>query len=70
MKTVVVTACPSGIASTILAADLLKNAAQALEWPVEIEMQSSLTQATPLSDAQIAAAELVILLGPVSNAQR
>ncbi|MGL5291411.1 MAG: PTS fructose-like transporter subunit IIB [Vibrionaceae bacterium] len=70
MKTVIVTACPSGIASTILAADLLKNAAQTLEWPVEIEMQSSLTQATPLSDAQIAAAELVILLGPVSNAQR
>ncbi|MGL5335265.1 MAG: hypothetical protein ACRC9R_03825, partial [Enterovibrio sp.] len=43
MRTVVVTACPSGIASTILAADLLKNAAHALKWPVEIEMQSSLT---------------------------
>ncbi|MGL5250499.1 MAG: hypothetical protein ACRC7P_05380, partial [Enterovibrio sp.] len=54
MKTVIVTACPSGIASTILAADLLKSAAQAIDWSVEIEMQSSLKKATPLTDAQIA----------------
>ncbi|MGL4734949.1 MAG: PTS fructose-like transporter subunit IIB [Enterovibrio sp.] len=70
MKTVIVTACPSGIASTILAADLLKSAAQAIDWSVEIEMQSSLKKATPLTDAQIADAQLVILLGPVSDMQR
>lgn len=70
MKAVIVTSCPSGIANTIIAADLIEKAAADLGWQVAIESQTSIKEITPLSDIDINAAEVVILIGHVQDRSR
>ncbi len=70
MKAVIVTSCPSGIANTIITADLIEKAAADLGWQVAIESQTSIKENTPLSGADINAAEVVILIGHVQDLSR
>lgn len=61
MNVVVVTACPSGMATTFLAARRLEQAATRRGWQPHIEMHGELEPVTPVSDAVIAAADLIIV---------
>ncbi|ARS53286.1 PTS fructose-like transporter subunit IIB [Kushneria konosiri] len=60
MNIVIVTACPSGTATTYLAARRLEQAAQRLGWQSSIEMQGQFDAST-LDEAQIADADLVVV---------
>ncbi len=61
MNIAIVTACPNGVANTILAAGLLEQAATKLGWNAKIECQSSVIEAKPLSESDIAQAEIIII---------
>jgi len=60
MKLAIITACPSGIANTIIAAGLLEKAVE-LNWQATIECQSSVIDEQPLSDDQIESADCIII---------
>ncbi|HNW79735.1 MAG TPA: fructose PTS transporter subunit IIB, partial [Candidatus Competibacteraceae bacterium] len=60
-KLVAVTACPTGIAHTIMAAEGLEQAARALEHSIQVETQGSVGARNTLADAAIAAADVVII---------
>lgn len=59
LNLVAVTSCPTGIAHTYMAAEALQNAAQEAGHTITVETQGS-AGSTPLSAAQIAAADAVI----------
>ncbi|MBB3329506.1 PTS system fructose-specific IIC component [Halomonas campaniensis] len=61
MNAIIVTACPSGLATTFLAARRLEQAAQRLGWRVDVEMHGELEPVTPLSATALQAADLVIV---------
>ncbi|SDJ53859.1 PTS fructose-like transporter subunit IIB [Billgrantia gudaonensis] len=61
MNAILVTACPSGMATTFLAARRLEQAAGRLGWQVEVEMHSELEPLTPVSAEAIAAADLIVI---------
>lgn len=69
MKTLLVTACPNGIASSVIAAGLVEKAAAQLSLPLASECQTEFAF-TPFTPAQIDAAELVIVVGPAKNLAR
>ncbi|WP_244158437.1 PTS fructose-like transporter subunit IIB [Salinicola socius] len=58
---ILITACPSGMATTFLAARRLEQAAQRLGWQVQVEMHGELEPVTPVSEEAVAAADLVIV---------
>ncbi|WP_438468449.1 PTS fructose transporter subunit IIBC [Vibrio vulnificus] len=61
MKIAIITACPSGVANSIIAAGLLEQAVKSLNWDASIECQSSVMPTTPLSAQQIADADVVVI---------
>ncbi len=61
MKIAIITACPSGVANSVLAAGLLEQASKSLNWSASVECQSSVIAQKTLTDAQIADAELVVI---------
>ncbi|EPI8558252.1 PTS fructose transporter subunit IIBC [Vibrio fluvialis] len=61
MNIAIITACPSGVANSIIAAGLLEQAAKSLNWTAAVECHSSVLEGHTLTDAEIAAAELVIV---------
>lgn len=61
MNAILVTACPSGMATTFLAARRLEQAAGRLGWDVQVEMHSELEPLIPVSAEAIAAAELIVV---------
>ncbi|WP_302139300.1 PTS fructose-like transporter subunit IIB [Halomonas alkalicola] len=61
MNVLIVTACPSGMATTFLAARRLEQAARRLGWSPSVEMHGELAPPAPLSAEAIAAADLVIV---------
>ena len=61
MKLAIVTACPSGIANSIIAAGLLEKASKELNWQVNIECHSSIMPVQALTSEQIEEAEEGIL---------
>ncbi|UTV28941.1 PTS fructose transporter subunit IIBC [Photobacterium atrarenae] len=61
MKIAVITACPSGIANSVIAAGLMEKAAAELDWSVDIECQSSVIAGQVLSEQQIAAADCIVI---------
>lgn len=61
MKIAIVTACPSGIASSLIAAGLLEKAAAELNWQADIECHSSVAPVSSLTSQQIDAAECIII---------
>ncbi|MDR2096331.1 MAG: fructose-specific PTS transporter subunit EIIC [Treponema sp.] len=57
----VVTACPTGIAHTFMAAESLERAAESLGCRIRIETQGALGAGTPLSAEEIAASNFVLI---------
>ncbi|SFU45118.1 PTS fructose-like transporter subunit IIB [Halomonas korlensis] len=71
MKAIIITACPSGMATTFLAARRLEQAAGRLGWQVEVEMHGELEPLAPVTAEAIADADLVIVAADhVPGAQR
>ncbi len=60
-RLVAVTACPTGIAHTLMAAEALKRAAAAMGYEIRVETQGSLGTRDALTAAEIAAADVVLL---------
>ncbi|MCT8468654.1 PTS fructose-like transporter subunit IIB [Chromohalobacter canadensis] len=61
MKAILITACPSGVATTFLAARRLEQAAQRRGWQVTVEMHGELEPPQPVSEADVRDADLVIV---------
>ncbi|MBM7455610.1 PTS system fructose-specific IIC component [Oceanisphaera litoralis] len=66
MKTLIMTACPTGMASSYLAARLLRQAAQTLGWQENVECYSQLEPMTAFTPAQIEDADLVLVAADTS----
>lgn len=60
-RIVAITACPTGIAHTFMAADALKKAAAAAGDEIHVETQGSVGAKNRLTPEQIAAADLVVI---------
>lgn len=61
MKILGVTACPTGIAHTYMAAEAIENAAKRKGFDVKVETRGSVGVENGLTDAEIAAADVIIL---------
>ncbi|GGY04623.1 PTS fructose transporter subunit IIBC [Litchfieldella qijiaojingensis] len=61
MNIILITACPSGMATTFLAARRLEQAARRRNWQVTVEMHGELEPVSPVSAEAIEAADLVIV---------
>ena len=61
MKIAIVTACPSGIANSIIAAGVLTDAAKKLNWECAIECHSTVVETKVLTEDQIDQADVIIL---------
>ncbi|WP_372875719.1 fructose-specific PTS transporter subunit EIIC [Pseudomonas sp.] len=62
MNLLIVTACPNGMVTSVLCSRLLEAAAQRLGWKSRVEVHDPKAIGSPLSDADIAAAELVVVV--------
>ncbi|QVM92268.1 PTS fructose-like transporter subunit IIB [Pseudomonas entomophila] len=65
VKIVAVTACPTGVAHTFMAAEALQQAAQALGYQLTVETQGSVGARNPLSGEAIAEADVVLLAADI-----
>lgn len=61
IKIVGVTACPSGVAHTYMAAEALEKAAQDRGWSCKVETQGSIGIENELTSEDIATADFVVL---------
>ncbi|HBK68114.1 MAG TPA: PTS fructose transporter subunit IIB [Firmicutes bacterium] len=61
MKLVGITACPTGIAHTYMAAEALEEAAAELGYNIKVETQGSMGIENELTEAEIASADAIIL---------
>lgn len=66
MKFVAVTACPTGIAHTYMAAEQLEKVAKKLGHTIKVETQGAMGIENELSQAEIDAAEVVILAADIA----
>lgn len=66
MKIVAVTACPTGIAHTYMAAEQLEKTAKKLGHSIKVETQGAMGIENELSQADINAAEAVILAADIA----
>ncbi|WP_300727087.1 PTS fructose-like transporter subunit IIB [Pseudomonas sp.] len=64
-KIVAITACPTGVAHTFMAAEALQQAAKRLGYDVQIETQGSVGARNPLSAEAIAEADVVLLAADI-----
>ena len=64
-KLVAVTACPTGVAHTFMAAEALQQAAAALGYQLTVETQGSVGARNPLSAEAIAEADVVLLAADI-----
>lgn len=64
MKMVAVTACPTGIAHTYMAAESLEKAARELGVEIKVETEGSVGAENALTPEDIASADVVIMLLP------
>lgn len=65
MKIVGVTACPTGIAHTYMAATRLSNAARVLHYEIKIETQGAMGVENALSAKDIANADVVVIAADI-----
>jgi PTS system fructose-specific IIB component len=70
MKIVAVTACPTGIAHTYMAADALKKEAPKKQIQIKVETQGAMGIENPLSATDIAHADLVLIASDIEVEQR
>lgn len=64
-RLVAVTACPTGVAHTFMAAEALQQAAKRLGYELQVETQGSVGARNPLSSEAIAQAEVVLLAADI-----
>ncbi|MBF8676774.1 PTS fructose-like transporter subunit IIB [Pseudomonas fulva] len=65
VRIVAVTACPTGVAHTFMAAEALQQAAQQMGYQLTVETQGSVGARNPLSAESIAAADVVLLAADI-----
>ena len=65
MKVVAVTACPTGVAHTYMAAEQLEKTAKALGHGIKVETQGAIGIENELSDGDIRAADAVIFAADI-----
>lgn len=65
MKVVAVTACPTGIAHTYMAAEALQKAASRLRLAIKIETQGALGIDNLLTERDIAQADIVMIAADI-----
>ena len=70
MKIVAVTACPTGIAHTYMAADALQKAATALGLKIKVETQGAMGMENMLTARDIASADLVLIASDIEIEQK
>lgn len=70
MKIVAVTACPTGIAHTYMAAEKLERAAKKLGHAIKVETQGSMGIENALTAADVAAADVVLLAAGIAVRDR
>ncbi|WP_260928085.1 PTS fructose transporter subunit IIC [Novosphingobium sp. 9] len=58
---VAITSCPTGIAHTFMAAEGLAEGARQLGYPIRVETQGSVGAGTPLTEREIAEADVIII---------
>jgi PTS system fructose-specific IIB component/fructose-specific PTS system IIB-like component len=66
MKIVAVTACPTGVAHTYMAAEQLERMAKQLGHTIRIETQGAMGIENELSEADIAAADVAIFAADIA----
>jgi len=66
MRIVAVTACPTGVAHTYMAAEQLEKAAKKLGHTIKVETQGAMGIENELSQAEIDAAEVVIMAADIA----
>lgn len=62
MNVLIITACPNGQVTSVLCSRLLQAAAQRLGWSTQVEVHDPRAIGSPLSETDIAAAELVLVV--------
>jgi PTS system fructose-specific IIC component len=67
-KLVAITACPTGVAHTFMAAEALQQAAKQAGYDLQVETQGSVGARNPLSAAAIEAADVVLLAADIEVA--
>ena len=67
-RLVAVTACPTGVAHTFMAAEALQQAAKQLGYELQVETQGSVGARNPLGAAAIADADVVLLAADIEVA--
>ncbi|QXI29405.1 PTS fructose-like transporter subunit IIB [Pseudomonas vanderleydeniana] len=67
-RLVAVTACPTGVAHTFMAAEALQQAAKRLGYELQVETQGSVGARNPLSAQAIAEADVVLLAADIEVA--
>ncbi len=65
MKIIAITACPTGIAHTYMAAESLERAGQQLGHDIKVETQGAMGIENELTAADIAGAQLLIIASEV-----
>jgi len=70
MRIVAVTACPTGIAHTYMAAERLEKAAKKLGHTIKVETQGAMGIENGLSAADIAAAEVAVFAAGIAVRDR
>ncbi|WP_261904499.1 PTS fructose transporter subunit IIBC [Vibrio fortis] len=61
MNITIITACPSGVANSIIAAGLLEKAAKELGWSANIECQSTVLPSEAVSEEVIASSDAIVI---------
>jgi len=69
VKIVAVTACPTGIAHTYMAAEQLQKTARALGHTIKVETQGAMGIENELTQAEIDAADVAILAADIAIEQ-
>lgn len=64
-RLVAVTACPTGVAHTFMAAEAIQQAAKRLDYELQVETQGSVGARNPLSAEAIALADVVLLAADI-----
>ncbi|SIR70925.1 PTS system D-fructose-specific IIB component (F1P-forming), Frc family /PTS system D-fructose-specific IIC component (F1P-forming), Frc family [Pseudomonas sp. B10] len=67
-RIVAITACPTGVAHTFMAAEALQQTAKRLGYELQVETQGSVGAKTPLSATAIADADVVLLAADIDVA--
>jgi PTS system fructose-specific IIB component len=70
MKIVAVTACPTGIAHTYMAADALRKEAQKMKIQIKVETQGAMGIENQLNSADISHADMVLIASDIEIEQR